>query len=150
MEIVGDLATNLLAAFIGGAAVWLGRVYALPVLRGRLRQLPKLNGTNWRRVSDEFDSGGSVLSIRQSGTKLTATITRNEQRQRIFRYSGQISGHQIVLTWEDSDSPEQMIGAMVLYLAADLTRLRGYSTYFRHSTGKVVAIERTYKRMTGA
>ena len=147
MVIVGDVSINLLAAAIGGAAVWFGRAFALPVIRGRLRRLPKIDGTTWRRVEDDRDAGGSILSIRQSGTKVTASITRNESRQRTFKYRGQISGHQLVLTWEDADSPEQMIGAMVLHLSADLASLTGHSVYFRHSAGKVVAIERTYRRM---
>ena len=142
------IATNLAAAAIGGVAVWSFTEWFIPMARGRMRRLPRLNGTKWRRRNSGSQRVQSTLSIRQSGTRITATIMRNDiKRQRTFRYRGQISGHQIVLQWEDADSPEQMIGAMVLHLNAHLTLLTGLTSYYKISSGQVVANRVVFDRL---
>ena len=150
MGFVLDIATNLLATIIGVGIGWFGREYALPLIRGRLRDVPNLNRSTWhRRVSDE-DPVMTILEIRQSGTSIRASVTRSENGlTRRFVYKGYISGQQLVLNWADSAAKEQVIGAMVLHLSHDLRTLSGSSVYFRHSIGKVVAVERVYDRAFG-
>ena len=151
MELLRDLAINLLAGLLGVGIGWFGKEHVLPLVRGRLRNLPNLDRTTWhRRVSDE-DPIMTVLEIRQSGASIRATVTRSEQAHtRRFLYKGFMSGQQIVLNWADSAAQEQIIGAMVLYLTHDLRTLSGNTVYFRHSIGKVVSVERTYDRVQGA
>jgi hypothetical protein len=148
MNLFGDVVANLVAAAIGAGSLYFARSKLIPIVRGRLRALPKLDGSKWQRV---FDGGNvtSTLTLKQSGTAMTATNERHGDRiPRKFLYSGEISGHQIVLTWRDKASGEQMIGCMVLYLSAQQNVMEGYTVYFRHSAGKVVATPCRYERYT--
>ena len=138
---------------VAGSAVFAVLVFVfteqlLPIIRGRLRKLPKLNETEWHRETDDNNYHTvSILRIRQSGTRIDATITRTKANvRRQFRYRGFLSGHDMVLTWEDIDSPEVVVGAMVLHLSADIKKLSGQSVYFRQNQGKVVSVPRIYVR----
>lgn len=147
MPLFNDVLANLIAGTIGLGLGWVGREHVLPVVRGRLRQLPKLDRTVWQRTPADGDRVTSVLKISQSGASITAQITRvGEAAERSFSYRGIVSGHQIVLTWEDVASREHLIGAMVLHLSADLMTLSGSSVYYRHDKGEVVSIPRIYRR----
>jgi len=146
MALIGDVAANLVAAGIGAGALYLARDKILPVVRGRLRALPRLDGSRWQRV---FEGGNvtSTLTFHQSGTLISATNERRgDGTPRTFSYIGEISGHQIVLTWRDEASAEQMLGAMVLHVSAQLNRMEGFTVYFRHSSGRVVATPCKYER----
>jgi hypothetical protein len=151
LEFLREIGVNLVVTLVAFTTGWLGRDFVLPVLRGRLRDLPQLNRTTWHRRISEEDSVMTILEIRQSGTAIKATVTRNEQGlTRKFIYRGHISGQQIVLNWADSAAREQVIGAMVLYLSQDLRTLSGSSVYFKHRLGKVISVERVYDRVLGA
>lgn len=146
MALAIDVAANMIAAGIGGIIIYFGKENLLPVIRGKLRNLPRLNGTVWQREQDK-PGVHSVMKIKQSGSVITAEVSRQgDTTPRSFAYRGEISGHQIVLSWNDSASREQLIGAMVLHLSADLTRLEGYTSYFRHNDGRVVAVPCFYRR----
>ena len=151
MELITDLAVNLIAGLLGLAIGWFGKEHVLPLIRGRLRELPNLDRTIWHRRTSEEDPVMTILEIRQSGSSIRATVTRNEANlTRKFLYRGFMSGQQIVLTWADSAAKEQIIGTMVLHLAHNLKTLSGSSVYFRHAVGKVVSTERIYDRVQGS
>lgn len=145
----GDVIANLFAASVI-AVFGLTLTHVLvPLVRGLIKRTPKLDGTMWRRASTDPDQLHSVLEIRQFGTKILATVNRDEgSRVRTFRYRGQLVGHQFVLTWEDAGSPDQMVGTLLLHLSANLQKLDGYTCYYRLSEGRVVANEVRYDRMS--
>lgn len=141
-----DIAENLIAAAIGGGVMFYTRDYLIPLVRGHLRRLPKIDGTVWQRVMDT-PGVTSTLTFSQSGSRISATVQRaGETVPRTFEYRGEVSGHQIVMTWHDRSSPEHLIGAMVLSLSSRLNELEGHTVYHRHQDGKVVAVPCKYQR----
>lgn len=141
-----NVIANVIAALLGAGGLYATTQWILPLIRGWGRQLPRLNNTTWTSTTDA-EGVTSRLTIWQSGTRITAKIEHMGRRQgRTFEYEGHISGHQIVLTWHDADSPEQLIGAYVMMLSQDRQSLTGKTVYYRHSEGKVVAIDHHYER----
>jgi hypothetical protein len=142
---------GIIASAIFAAGMYVFSESILPEIRGRLQRLPKLNRTLWNRIYvDGRQHARSMLTIKQSGNRIDATIERsNGATQRIFKYRGRLLGHQIVLQWEDVDSPEVVVGAMVLHLSQDLTKLSGQTVYFSQEKGKVVSAECIYVRVHG-
>jgi hypothetical protein len=140
---------GVLASAIFAAGTYYFTTVCLPLIRGRLRQLPKLNQTIWNRVyEDRKEHPRSTLKIMQSGTKIRASVERlSKNGRRVFEYRGEFSGHQMILQWEDVGSPEVIVGAMVLHLSQDLKRLSGQTVYFSQAEGRVVNQECTYVRV---
>ena len=150
MALIEDLLINLAASTIFVGTGYLGKERIVPLIRGYLRRLPRLDGTAWRRApeGERPDRSVSIMKVRQAGARIFATIERSDRKvQRTFKYSGLLSGHQIVFTWEDTASPEEIIGALVLHISTDLLRLTGSSVYFSHKQGKVISVPCVYERL---
>jgi hypothetical protein len=138
------------ASAIFAAAAYLFTERGLPLIRGHLRRLPKLNRTQWQRKYEDDSSAHprSVMRIKQSGTRIDALIERSGDKvQRVFKYRGELSGHELVLHWEDIHSPEVVVGAMVLHLSHDLKKLVGQIVHFSQVQGRVINVPCTYERI---
>ena len=130
----------LCLAIVGGIIIEIFRIYVLPLFPP-YQKVPRLNGTEWK-----YEHGTLKISQHGYGTKIKAEA-RRKNGNRLFKYKGNIISGQLVLTWEEPEGMGYIMGAMVLRLTPDRQRLEGMTTYFDHDEGKVVSVEREYKRI---
>jgi len=150
MEVLADLILSLITAILSGVGVLLWQRVIKPFILGVVQKSPSISGTWVGYVTDgpgteEFQSR---LVISQLGNRITAVAhRRTKNRERVFDYQGTISSGQVILTWKERKSNGFNVGAMALFLSSDLQQLRGVSTYHHHDSGRMIATERTYRRM---
>ena len=145
------LLSSLGATFLVIVGQWLLRDRLIPLWRARVLKAPNIDQTRWHGFSPdgpEPEKPNSVLSIKQTGTRIRATADRTvKEGKRTFSYEGWMYSGQLVLTWEEPEGAGFIVGSMVLVLSSDLQELEGNSTYYHHRRKKVVSSRRLYRRL---
>ena len=97
----------------------------------------------------ETDQPHSALFIRSVGGNINARSVRSSRvGRRIFSYKGTFFGAQMVLLFTEEGRSKHISGSMILHMKSDGRTLSGVSTYFHHSSGKIITTSRSYIQAT--
>lgn len=151
-----DQATVAAVSLATGVAAGLFVHYLLKVLAPQYRAwrnpAPRLRGP-WRYFdgTDERAPEVGTAQITQRGEFISVVATRTRSRSgqpymRSFDYSGLVRNGQVQLLFEEKESGGFSVGNLVLKVSSDQRRLTGYTVYFDHDQGKVVAHPITFAR----
>ncbi|WP_226648646.1 hypothetical protein [Microbulbifer variabilis] len=130
------------SALVGTLTVWIVTAFLLPKIAGILSGAAKLH-SSWDYKDSETGNVVGTAKIHQFGNRVKVTATRKIDREgkntnREFVYKGNIAGRSLVLPYEQKDAGGAVAGALVLRLDADLHMMKGSTSYFSDSAGKVI------------
>lgn len=92
------------------------------------------------------------LTLKQTGRVVTGTSTRTVTRsgaesQRTFNYKGTVSGHQMTLTFEDTNGVGFDTGSYVFTIQNDCKKMMGKTTFHGKPENKIVSEERILTKL---
>ena len=135
---------NVLASVAGAVIFWVVTRYLQPALHQLL-----WNGTQVAGRWDFWDADpslggkpvGSVV-LQQRARVITGVATRHTNRtgtptSREYRYAGQLSARELIMTFHASDRPDYIRGALVLHLDNSGRVLSGKTVYYDEEAATV-------------
>ena len=148
-----DFVINIAAAVFLSAVSWLLFRSIAPFYLAWRYKAPKLEGQwNFFDSDDLKATPVGSASIRQSGERISARVTRTISRKgkplsRSFKYSGKVRDGQMLLSFEEPISNGFIAGHIVLKVSGDLKMMSGYTVYLDRDAGLVVAHPILFRRV---
>jgi hypothetical protein len=147
-----DFLVNYFAGIFTAISIWLTVHVLAPRYRAWKSRAPTIEGT-WRffdsEAPDEPEAGTAVFDQLGESVSVRATRTRTRRGQakiRVFEYKGLVRNGQVQLAFEEQKTNGFSAGNLVLKLSSDLKTLSGYTVYFDHDAGRVVAFLIVFRR----
>lgn len=148
-----DFLINISAGVALSGISWLlFRAFA-PIYLAWRYKAPRLDG-QWSFFDSDDPHIAPVgsASIRQTGEKISANVTRTISRKgkplsRSFSYSGKVRDGQMLISFEEPISNGFIAGHIVLKVSGDLKTLSGFTVYLDRDSGDVVAHRITFRRI---
>lgn len=144
-----NLLNIIISAIVGALVLWVAKDFLIPEITMIFSNSVKLHKT-WEYTDIENGNVVGRVSIKQRGTyvsvKAIRLISRNgSSEQREFKYSGKISGRNLVLAFEQDNTGGSVSGSIVVRLNSNLDQMVGTTNYFSDSAGKVITKDIFYR-----
>jgi hypothetical protein len=133
---------------------WLTPKIFIPIYNGWKRNIDDISGewNGYDVLTDGTEKEVSEMTIKQYGTRLSATVTRKTNNsKRLFEYEGKIIGKQIVFTWKETTNKNTLsnIGTafFILKTSGDrkILKLYGKVIFYHNDSEGVILKEKIYK-----
>lgn len=103
-------------------------------------------------IADSIEgTPNGVMNIVAAGDKVNARLRLNRatdgsDTSRDFIYEGRYVAGQVILTFEQDDASDQIVGTMVMRFRADRKSLEGRTTFWHHDKAAMVTTDFTLRR----